>query len=118
MPQGQVMIFEDSKYGPLLTGESALLDRAIGDEIELRVGTSSDVRIVVTRISEKSKRQRWKVEVTNARNSPVNVEVEIPYQLIGNSKDIKKIDGVPTWKATLAANGDAVLFYELKLEGE
>lgn len=116
MPQGQVMIFEDSKYGPLITGESSLLDRAIGDEIEMRVGNSSDVRISVTRISEKSKRQRWKVEVTNARNSPVNVEVEIPYQLIGNLKDIKKVDGVPTWKTTLPANGDAVLFYELKLD--
>jgi hypothetical protein len=31
MPQGQVMIFEDSKYGPLITGESALADRAIGE---------------------------------------------------------------------------------------
>jgi hypothetical protein len=116
MPQGQVMIFEDSKFGPLITGESSLLDRAIGDEIEMRVGNSSDVRISVTRISEKSKRQRWKVEVTNARNSPVNVEVEIPYQLIGNPKDIKKVDGVPTWKTTLPANGDATLFYELKLD--
>jgi hypothetical protein len=116
MPQGQVMIFEDSKYGPLITGESLLLDRAIGDEIEMRVGNSSDVRISVTRISEKSNRQRWKVEVTNARNSPVNVEVEIPYQLVGNPKDVKKIDGVPTWKTTLPANGDAVLFYELKLD--
>lgn len=116
MPQGQVMIFEDSKYGPLITGESSLLDRAIGDEIEMRVGNSSDVRISVTRISEKSKRQRWKVEVTNARNSPVNVEVEIPYQLIGNPKDVKKVDGVPTWKATLPANGDATLYYELKLD--
>jgi hypothetical protein len=116
MPQGQVMIFEDSKYGPLITGESALTDRAIGDEIEMRVGDSSDVRIAVTRISEKSKRQRWKVEVTNARNSPVNVEVEIPYQMIGNPKDVKKIDGVPTWKTTLPANGDATLYYEMKLE--
>jgi hypothetical protein len=116
MPSGQVMIFEDSKYGPLLTGESALTDRAIGDEVEIRVGDSSDVRIAVTRISEKSNRQRWKVEVTNARNSPVNVEVEIPYLLIGNPKTIKKIDGVPTWKTTLPANGDETIYYELKLD--
>jgi hypothetical protein len=74
------------------------------------------VRIAVTRISEKSKRQRWKVDVTNARNSPVNVEVEIPYQLLGSPKSIKKIDGVPTWKVTLPANGDATLYYEMKLE--
>lgn len=116
MPQGQVTIFEDSKYGPLLTGESTLLDRAVGDEVEMRVGSSSDVRIAVTRISEKSKRQRWKVDVTNARNSPVNVEVEIPYQLTDNPRNVKKVDGVPTWKTTLPANGDATLYYELKLD--
>jgi hypothetical protein len=46
----------------------------------------------------------------------VNVEVEIPYQLLGSPKSIKKIDGVPTWKVTLPANGDATLYYEMKLE--
>ncbi len=118
MPQGQMMIFEDSKYGPLLTGQTTLGDRAVGDEVEIRVGTSSDVRMAVTRIAEKSNRQRWKVAVTNARNSPVNIEVEIPYQLIGNIKGIVKIDGVPTWKTSVAGNGDAVLFYEVKVGPE
>jgi hypothetical protein len=116
MPQGQVMIFENSSYGPLLAGEASLKDRAIGEEVEMAVGQSSDVRMQVTQMSEKSGLQRWKVEITNARNSPVNVEVEIPYELRGNPKHIPKIDGVPTWKATVAANGDAVLYYEVKLE--
>ena len=116
MPQGQVMVFEDSKYGPLLTGESSLLDRAVGDEIEMRVGDSSDVRISATRISEKSKRQKWKIEVTNARNSAVNVEIYLPYQLQGNPKGVQKVDGTPVWKTTLPANGDATLYYELELE--
>ncbi|MBL0923007.1 MAG: hypothetical protein IBJ12_00885 [Sphingomonadaceae bacterium] len=116
MPQGQVMIFENSDYGPLLAGQASLTDRAIGEEVEMAVGSSSDVRMKVTRISEKENKQRWRVEITNARNSPVNVEVEIPYQLRGKPKHIPKIDGVPTWKATVAANGEAVLYYELKLE--
>jgi hypothetical protein len=116
MPQGQVMIFENSSYGPLLAGQSSLKDRAIGEEVEMAVGQSSDVRMQVTQISEKADKQRWKVEITNARNSPVNVEVEIPYELRGNPKNIPKIDGVPTWKATVAGNGDATLYYEVKLE--
>jgi hypothetical protein len=117
MPQGQVMIFENSSYGPLLAGQSSLPDRAIGEDVEMTVGQSSDVRMQVTQMSQKEDKQRWKVEITNARNSPVNVEVEIPYQLRGNPKNIPKVDGVPTWKATVAANGEAVLYYELKLEG-
>jgi hypothetical protein len=116
MPQGQVMIFENSSYGPLLAGQASLKDRAIGEEVEMAVGQSSDVRMQVTQMSEKSRLQRWKVEITNARNSPVNVEVEIPYELRGNPKNMPKIDGVPTWKATVAANGEAVFYYEVKLE--
>ncbi len=116
MPQGQVMIFENSSYGPLLAGEASLNDRAIGEEVELAVGQSSDVRMRVTQLSEKGDKQRWKVEITNARATPVNVEVEIPYELRGKPKGLAKVDGVPTWKATVAGNGDAALFYEVKLE--
>lgn len=114
MPAGQMIVFEDSKYGPLLTGQSSLIDRAIGDDVEIRVTSSSDVRISVLQGTEKSKRQRWQVTITNARNEPVNVEVEIPYELLGTPKSVKKIDGVPTWKTSLPANGDATLFFETK----
>ncbi len=118
MPQGQVMIFENSSYGPLLAGESALKDRAIGEEVEMTVGQSSDVRMQVTLMSEKGRTQRWKVELTNARSSSINVEVEIPHELRGKVKDVAKVDGVPTWKATVGGNGEAVLFYDVRLERE
>jgi hypothetical protein len=116
MPSGQVMLFEDSDFGPLLAGQSTLKDRAIGDEIEMAIGQSSDVRFSVTQISRTGGKQRYKIDVTNARNEPVNVEIEIPYELWGRQKHIEKIDGVPTWKATIAANAEASLHYELKLE--
>jgi hypothetical protein len=116
MPQGKVTIFEKSNYGPLLAGEASLKDRAIGEDVEMAVGQSSDVRIQVTQLSEKDDKRRWKVEITNARATPVNVEVEIPYELRGKPKGLAKVDGVPTWKTTIAGNGDAELFYEVKLE--
>ncbi len=116
MPSGQVMIFEDSNYGPLLAGQSSLKDRAVGEDVEMAVGTSSDVRMKLTRISEESKRQNYRIDITNARNTPVNIEVEIPFELKGKPRDLVKIDGVPTWKISVPANGDAKLFYEVKLE--
>jgi hypothetical protein len=58
----------------------------------------------------------WKVEITNARNSSVNVEVEIPYELRRNSKNMPKIDGMPAWKTTIVANSQTMLYYALKLE--
>ena len=115
MPQGQVMIFENSSFGPLLAGEATLKDRAVGEDVEMAVGQSSDVRMTRVLLSEKGNRQRWKIEITNARDSAINVEVEIPYELRGGLAGVAKVDGVPTWKTTLAGNGDAMLFYEVKL---
>ena len=118
MPQGQILVYENSSYGPLLAGETQLKDRAIGEEVIIGIGNSPDVRYSVTKISERNRKQRWKVEVTNARNSPVNIELSIPFKLSGNPKNIRKVDGVPTWKVTVPANGEAKLYYTLKLEKE
>ncbi|MFM2410218.1 MAG: hypothetical protein RL481_1046 [Pseudomonadota bacterium] len=114
MPSGQVMVFEDSNYGPLLAGESTLRDRAIGEEVELTVGESSDVRYRFTLVSQQGKKQSYRLEISNARAEPVNVEIEIPFELIGRMKDVSKVDGVPTWKTTIAANGDATLLFDAK----
>ena len=116
MPQGQMMIFENSEHGPLLAGETTLEDRAIGEDVEIAVGSSADVRIQVKPQSEKANNQRWEIRITNARSSPVNIEVEIPYELRGKSKSVSKIDGVPTWKTSVAGNDSATLVYDIKLE--
>lgn len=115
LPQGQVMVFENSEYGPLLTGETTLSDRAVGEDVEIAVGSSVDVRIQVTPRSEKADNQRWNIKVTNARSAPVNIEVKIPYELRGKSKAVTKINGVPTWKTTVAGNDSATLSYDIKL---
>ncbi|MFN3452474.1 MAG: DUF4139 domain-containing protein [Sphingorhabdus sp.] len=114
MPQGQVMIFENSNYGPLLAGQYRLKDRAVGEEVEMVVGQSSDVRMSVTRVAEKKNVQRWKVEISNARQTPVKIEVEIPFALKGMPKNMRKVDGVPTWATNVGSNDSAILFYDIK----
>ena len=61
-------------------------------------------------------RQKWKIELSNARSQPVHAEVKIPYKLSRKSKNIIMIDGVPTWKTIVPANGSASLQYNIKLE--
>jgi hypothetical protein len=118
LPAGEAMIFEDSAFGPLLAGESKLADRAIGDDVYLYVGQSPDVRMTVTQVSDRRYQKGYKVTISNARNEAVNVEVEIPYELRGKPKHLTKINGVPTWKATVPANGEAEFTYTLKLSPE
>jgi hypothetical protein len=118
LPSGQAMIFENSPYGPLLAGEAQISDRAIGDDVKLYVGQSPDVRMIVKQVSDRRYQKGYKVTVSNARNEAVNVEVEIPYELRGKPKSLSKIDGVPTWKATVPANGEVDFTYTLKLSRE
>jgi hypothetical protein len=114
LPAGQVMIFEQSQFGPLLAGEANLPDRAVGDKVELIVGEAADVRIRVTPVSVKSGKTAYKIEITNARDEAVTIEVKLPANLHGKPQDVVKIDGVPRWKTTVAANGGAVLEYRVE----
>ena len=115
MPSGQVLVYEDSKFGPLMAGQTSLKDRAVGDEVEMLVGTSSDVRYKVTPLAESKSKRSFRIDLSNARSEPVNVEVEFPFELNGKPKGIAKVDGIPTWKVTLPANGEATLNYAVKL---
>lgn len=118
LPAGQALIFEDSEFGPLLAGESSLADRAIGDKVAFTIGQSSDVRISAIQISERLYQKAYKVTITNARNEAVNAEVEIPFELRGSTKHLKKIDGVPTWQGVVPAYGEVSFSYTLKLSAE
>jgi hypothetical protein len=53
--------------------------------------------------------------VTNARDHPVDFEMEIPYELSGRVRGVTAIDGVPTWRVTVPANDEAKLSYTIKL---
>jgi hypothetical protein len=114
LPAGQVMIFEQSQFGPLLVGEANLADRAVGDKVELIVGNAADVRIRVTPVSVKAGNTQYKIEITNARDEAVTIEVKLPTNLRGKPQNVVKIDGVLRWKTTVAANGDAVLEYRVE----
>ncbi|WP_417614197.1 DUF4139 domain-containing protein [Parasphingorhabdus sp.] len=114
LPSGKVAVFENSAFGPLLAGEGDLPDRTIDDEIEIVVGQSADVRLSVTEVRRSESRQYWRAKISNARDHPVTVEMEITGELAGRVKGIRKIDGVPTWRVIVPANDEVTLDYETK----
>ena len=115
LPAGNVAVFENSFAGPLLAGEGAIADRAINDEIEVEVGSSVDVRLSVVQLRKTERKENWRAILSNARDHPVTVEMEIPYEISGRVKGIDVIDGVPTWRVTVPANDEARLDYAIKL---
>ena len=112
LPQGRVAVYEPSSYGPLLVGQTDLGDKAVGQEIELDLGARVDVQMAIGVVDEKHPR-RFELLLTNAKPRAVAVEIEVPFEL-RRGRGFGKIDGVPTWKGSIAANGERRLTFELE----
>jgi len=116
LPAGKLALFADRGGAPVLIGESDLADRAIGEEVELLPGTSTDVRYTVTARAGGKRRQAFRVEVSNAHDLPVTFELPIPYPVADASGALVERKGVKTWRVTVPANGEAALDFARKLE--
>ncbi len=116
LPKGRFAVFENSNYGPLLIGEGSIDDSAIDGKVELLMPEVADVRLEIESIKKSKRRQNYRARLSNATHHAISAEIEIPYILSDRNKDIRKIDGIATWAVTVAANGEAVLKYSVKLE--
>ena len=124
LPSGTVAVFEAVGDRPMLVGEPTIDDTAVGEDVELDVGQSPDVTYVQKRISNFQEKRPWKsaqryeLEITNARSTPANVEVEL--RIYGNTELVKASrrlgtkNGRHLWKATVPANGRIALTYTVR----
>lgn len=116
LPAGRLALFADRAGAPVLLGESDLADRAVGDEVELLPGTSSDVRYTVIGLPGSKRREAFEVEVRNAHDAPVTFELPIPYPLADADAPLIERKGVKTWRVTVPANGAATMHFARKLD--
>lgn len=114
LPAGGVALFERGGGRNLLVGEYPLSDLAVGEEVELEVGASPDVTWTQTRLSEANGKQQWRVDIANARDVAVNVEVIVPYDLEDPPPGLQR--GRGGWKlpVTVPANGTGSVGYVVK----
>jgi len=107
LPAGGVALFQDRAGKPLLLGEATLADRAVGDEVELAVGPSVDVRYLIVARPVSSDRAPYHVEVSNARPKPVTFELTLPMRLASPHARLVERKGQKAWRVTVPANGRA-----------
>ncbi|MBO9576248.1 MAG: hypothetical protein J7494_10960 [Sphingobium sp.] len=115
LPAGDLALFEPVEDESLLAANSDMADRAIGEKLEIEVGESPDVQWTLKKLGQGEERQRWRAEISNAREVPVRAEILIPYELARKPKGIERDEGGWVLKADVPANGRAVLNYEIKL---
>lgn len=116
LPAGKLALFADRAGAPVLLGESDLADRAVGDEVELLPGTSSDVRYTVIGQPGGKRREAFAVEVSNAHDMAVTFELPIPYPIADADAPLVERKGVKTWRVVVPANGTATLHLARKRE--
>lgn len=136
LPSGSAAIFQESDGRPMLVGESDVGDTAVGEEFELAVGETSDLRYTQRRLPGKAKAKarrgkpvndderedRWphhyEVEVTNAAPRGATIEMVLwAYgdTLVADSSSKLGIkNGGRLWRTRVPANGRARLTYSVK----
>ncbi|MGH6614018.1 DUF4139 domain-containing protein [Sphingomonas sp.] len=120
LPAGVVAVFEPANGASLLVGEASLKDRAIGEELELGIGQSNDVRHVTTalpRTKGPAGQVPFTVKVTNARSTPEIFELGLPFPIVSASDAVIERKGDKIWRTVVPANGEAVLNVTFKAPG-
>ncbi len=134
LPLGPLAIFEEVGGRQMLTGQGAIADSAVGQEVEIGVGVSPGVH-VRQRFAPKKKgggkksdeeeeeeddssflAGRYEVQVSNATARPVDVEVNLwrrdQRALVRSpSRKLAMKNGRHVWRVKVAANGRSTLFY-------
>jgi hypothetical protein len=127
LPSGTAAVFEAVGERTMLAGEASVEDTAIGQELDLRVGESTQVMIEQRAISSpgdpdndgEERRQRYEIDISNANSTPVVVETLLrlfadDWRLVSPSKKLKLRNGRQAWRAKVPANGRAKLTYTME----
>lgn len=114
LPAGGLSLFETVAGRRLLAGEDDVADLAVGETVELALGQSPDVQWKLTRVKETPDRQEWRVDITNARDAPVKVQVILPFDLAEKPPGIERGHGGWVLPVEVPDNGTAAVSYTLK----
>jgi len=123
MPMGGITVFEPSAFGEQLVAEERVRDYAEGQDIELALGSSSQVFARCERSGGLDPYQdppRWtpmKLTLTNANPNPVRVRIVLggsgDWQLRGISRTRVK-DGQVIVEVTVPGNGEQDVRWEVR----
>ena len=117
LPAGQAAVFEATGGRPILVGESSTDDKAVGEDVEFKLGTSPSVSADADEVIRKGRRTGYRLTVTNANPWPIAYEAKfapVDGRFTASAK-LGKRDGKALWAVSVPANGTATLDYSIRL---
>lgn len=121
LPGGPITVFEPRGENAILIGEGGVPDKAVGEDLDLRIGTATQVTLEASETSQGETTRSVTLTASNARAQPVRLEVRISKDsgtlLLTPSAKLKRKDGRDVWAVTVPANSRATLRYTLRRQG-
>lgn len=111
LPSGGVVLFAPRGERNILVGQGQLGDKAIGEEVELRVGQAPGVWIDQRQLVRDRNNIQLELAVSNDLPRPVRFEAELGAdgQKVTGSSKLGRRNGRALWTVTVPANGRATL---------
>ncbi|MEO6114194.1 MAG: hypothetical protein ABIP07_07110 [Sphingomicrobium sp.] len=115
LPSGRIVLFAPRGERTILIGEGDVADRAVGEEVEIRVGEAPGVRAVQRQLSRGKERIDVELMVSNDLPRPVRFEAELGGDgaRLSSRTRLGRRNGRPLWAVTIPANGSATLRYRV-----
>ena len=111
LPAGKLALFQQRAGHRLLVGEGSVDDRAVGEKVEMVVGTAPGIRARQTTIGRKHDAGSFRLVITNDMPTAQSVEIQLPLDAIG--RGLTKGDGWQLWRVMVPANGTRTLVYSV-----
>jgi hypothetical protein len=115
LPAGGVALFSETRGRPVLIGRGTMRDRAVGEEVEIVVGTAGAVSAELIALSPTNQLQRdWELRVSNPLRTPVRYELSFGEYgtTVTSATALGRRDGAPLWAVTVPPNGTATLRFQ------
>lgn len=114
LPAGPVAVFAPRAGIPLLVGEGAIADKAVGEDVEIDLAEAAQVTVEAIHPGSARHRQDYGLIVRNANPYPIRFEAEIeavPSRIRDPSVKPVRRDGTLRLPVIVPANGSATLRY-------
>ena len=113
LPLGRVAIYQAGEAQPMLLGDVAMADKAVGEDVEIDAAPATNATVAVTQ--DRDHKDRRIVTVSNANPHPIRIEAKFASDgaelLSAFSGKVRRKDGVWLWEITVPANATAKIGY-------
>lgn len=118
LPAGPVAVFQSRGAANILVGEGSITDKAVGEDVEVKVAEATQVTIDVDNADSGDHWEGYVLTVRNANPYPIRFEAtvdldEADSRLQRMSATLMRKDGKRIWAVDVPANGSRTLSYRL-----